>query len=171
MSLSSHQCSFHIFVNYTPSRVSHPIAFAFSQFIQNSKVFLSSTKMYWRNQWDYLVAAITYLLPAWARLPPWRIWYCSVIILNRNFLRTGPFRGCFRRFLTRTLLVRDRVNRPVAEACKNMLFAHVLDNFVVAVNEQSFAIVQTSLPFFFRTCLPKVLKGPLSRMHCILLVH
>ena len=48
------------------------------------------------------------------------------------------------------------MNRLVAEACKNMLFAHVLDNFVVAVNEQSFAIVRTSLPFVFRTCLPMV---------------
>lgn len=173
ISFSSHQCSFRIFVNPTPCQISHLIAFAFPQFIHISKVFLASTKMYSKNQRDYLAAAVTSLLPAWARLPPWRIWYCSMMILNRNFLRTDPFRGCFRRFLIRTLLVRDRVGEWIvlwlrlAKICFSRMYWTIL--LLQSMNSHLLLFEHLSLSsseLAYQWC-----RGPLSRMHSILLIH
>jgi hypothetical protein len=141
MPFSPHQCSFpHIFVNHTPCQVSHLIAFAFPN---SSTILKYSSQAPKCIQETKGLSSSSSCLFAACMSPPSSM---ADLVLQYDNLDSHLTGSRSSRLM----------NHPVADACKNVLFAHVLDNFIVAFNEQSFAIVRTSLPFFFRTYLPKV---------------
>jgi hypothetical protein len=158
MSFSSHNCFFHIFVNHTPvSSISSnhirllPIHTQFQSIpLKHQNVFKKPMRL--SSGSNYLFAAC--MNPPFAMADP-VLQYNNLesqLLINRPIPRM--LQTLLDSHLTGSRSCRW-MNRPVAEACKNILSAHVLDNFIVAFNEQSFASVRTSLPFFYWTCLPK----------------